>query len=351
MKYVIDFWHKIQKTVLTVLFAIALSSIMILVFTDENPINAYLALLKGSLVGKLNIGTTLTQFTTLLLTSLAFAIAFQGGFFNTGIEGDLFMGSLAATLIGILGSSWPKPILLIATLVGAVTAGMLWSLIPATLNVYLNVNVICACYMLNMAAMYICQYFVLGPFAAPVANPQSLDVGVRIPQILLPSKLTIGIFFAIALLIYFIWALKNSTFGFKLKTMGGNPKHARFAGINPNVIGIKAMLISGALAGFAGFIEIIGNYGYFQNNYALGLGGDGLLAAMIVKCNPKLLPLSAFFVSMLSSGSLYMQQTTGVPKFIADTIAGIFIVIATMETLFKYKEKKKPAAQKVVKEG
>ena len=98
-------------------------------------------------------------------------------------------------------------------------------------------------------------------------------------------------------------------------------------------------MLSGAISGFAGCVEILGNYGYFLNEFASGLGSRGLLAALLVKCNVWLLPISAFFISALSSGSLTLQATTNVPKALADTMTALFIVLASMELLFMYKRR------------
>lgn len=330
-----------KKAVLTVLLALGISTAMILLFTKENPLLAFSALLRGAVVGKANLGATLASFTTLLLNAVAFSMANNAGFFNTGIDGDMYMGALAATIVGIAGKGVFPPFVLALLCIGAaVVAGMLWALIPALLNVYLNVNVICVCIMMNSVAGYICTYFVTGPLSAGSALPQSKPVGVRFPQLLPPSRLNLSIVFAVFVTMYIMWLMQKTTFGFKLKTVGANKLHAQFAGISPKMVGIKAMMLSGAIAGFAGCIEILGNYGYFLNEFAVGIGSRGLLAALIVKCNIFLVPLSAFFIAALSTGSLTMQASTGVPKSLVDTMTALFIVLATMETLFLHQRKK-----------
>jgi simple sugar transport system permease protein len=104
------------------------------------------------------------------------------------------------------------------------------------------------------------------------------------------------------------------------------------------------MMISGALSGFAGCIEVLGNYGYFLNEFASGLGSRGLLTALIVRCNVWLLPIASFFISALSSGSITMQAVTKVPKSLVDTLTALFIILATMETLFLFDRHRKAAA-------
>lgn len=333
--------NKLRRPVLIMILGTALGVLMILLFTAENPLNVFGALLEGSLVGKLNLGSTLTTYTTLLLTSLGFAIAWNAGFFNAGIEGDLCMGALCCTIVGIVGAGLPKIVLIPLCLIASILGGALWALIPAVANIKWGVNLVCSGNMLNMVALYVSQYFICGPLSEGSSNPQSKAVGARISSIFPPSKLSSGFFIAILAAVLLIWAFQSTTFGVHIKMIGSNKKHARYIGVDPERFGIRMMLMSGMLGGIAGFIEILGNYGYFFNNFFVGLGSKGLLAAMIVKCNPKLIPFSALFVSMLSSGALHMQQTTSVSKAFADTLCAIFIVIASMEELFMKDRKKR----------
>ena len=104
------------------------------------------------------------------------------------------------------------------------------------------------------------------------------------------------------------------------------------------------MMLSGAIGGIAGCIEVLGVHGYFLNNFAAGLGTNGMLASLIVKNNVVLAPFMSFFLAVLKSGAMGMQQNTGVPKSIIDTISAVFIIIATMELLFQFQKKRKKTA-------
>ena len=97
------------------------------------------------------------------------------------------------------------------------------------------------------------------------------------------------------------------------------------------------MMVSGAIGGIAGCIEVLGVHGYFLNNFASGLGSNGMLAALIVKCDLRSVPIMALFLGILKSGAMGIQQSTGVPKSIGDTITALFSIFATMETLFSFK--------------
>ena len=329
----------IQKILLTMLLALAIGALFILSI-GENPLEAYGALLRGAFNGKLKIGTTLASFTPLLLTSCAFAVAAKAGAFNVGVEGEVFLGGMAAAYIGINWTFLPAPLRLAACFLGAMAVAALWALIPAVLKAYYRVSEVCVTILMNSVALYITSYLVSGPMSAGVANAQSLPVTVNLPQFMKPSSVNAGLFIALVTVVLMIWVLNKTTFGYKVKTVGTNPAHAEYVGISPKKIFIQSMMVSGALGGMAGCIEVLGVHGYFLNNFAAGLGSNGMLASLIVKNNLIFAPFMSFFLAVLKSGAMGMQQSTGVPKSVVDTITAVFIIVATMELLFQFKDKK-----------
>ena len=328
------------RILLILLLAMGVGAIVILLI-GENPLEAYAALLRGAFNGKRNFGTTLANFTPLLLTSLAFAIASKAGAFNVGVEGEVFLGGIAAAWIGINVNA-PAPILLVLCFVGAALVGAAWAYIPAALKAYWNVNEVCVTILMNYVAQFICSYLVSGPMSAGVANAQSDYVKVNLTQFMKPSSVNTGLFIAIVIALLMIWMLSRTGFGYKVRAVGTNAAFAEFAGISPRRTLIQAMMLSGAIGGIAGCIEVLGVHGYFLNNFATGLGSNGMLAALIVKCDLRTVPIIALFLGILKSGAMGMQQSTGVPKSIVDTITALFIIFATMETLFSFKRASGP---------
>ena len=162
-----------------------------------------------------------------------------------------------------------------------------------------------------------------------------------------PSKLlmgdagsrAMGIFIAIAVTLLTIFVLNKTSLGMKIRMVGTNPANAEFAGINPKHIFMKAMMLSGALGGIAGCIEVLGVHGYFLNNFASGLGTNGMLAALIANNNIITAPIISFFIAILKSGAMGMQQATSVPKSLVDTITAVFIIFACMELIGNFKKK------------
>lgn len=340
----IDF-KSVANVLLPLILALLVGTIIILCL-GENPIVAYKALIEGAFKGKLKLGTTLASFTPLLLTTTAFIIAAKAGGFNVGVEGEVFLGGIVAAYIGINWTFLPKPVLLIACFAGAIVVSALWAFIPAALRMYYNVSEVCTTILMNSVALYITNYLVSGPMSAGAANAQSDPVTVTLPQIMKPSSLNVGIFIAIAVTLLTIYVLNKTSLGMKIRMVGTNPANAEFAGINPKHTFIKAMMISGAIGGIAGAIEVLGVHGYFLNNFATGLGTNGMLAALIVKNNIVTAPAIAFFIAVLKSGAMGMQQATSVPKSLVDTITAVFIIFACMELIGNMRKSKKKMDEK-----
>ncbi len=328
--------NSLLKILATILLAFAVGAVFILLI-GENPVEAYIALFKGAFNGKLKLGTTLAGFTPLLLTSAAFIVAAKAGAFNVGVEGEVFLGGIAAAYVAIYWTFLPKPLLLLASFAVAILVAGFWAFIPAVLKAYYGVSEICTTILMNSVALYITNYLVSGPMSAGVANAQSLPVTVTLPKIMPPSSLNTGIFIALALVVFLIWLTYKSAFGFKIREVGINPANAEYVGVNPKTTFIKAMMLSGAIGGVAGAIEVLGVHGYFLNNFAAGLGSNGMLAALIVKNNMIFAPFMSFFIAVLRAGAMGMQQATDVPKSLVDTITAVFIIFACMDFVLRFK--------------
>lgn len=328
------------KILFTFFLAILVGAIFILAI-GENPIDAYLALLKGALGTKLGRGNVIAGFTPLLLTATAFAVAAKAGAFNVGVEGEVILGGITAAYIGINWGFLSVPLLYLACFTGAIVVAMLWGLIPAILKAYFNVSEVCVTILMNTVALYIGSYLVSGPMSAGVATPQSKPVLVTIPKIMKPSSANMGVFIAILVVLTVIWMTYKTKWGYKIRTVGTNPAHADYAGINSKKVFIGAMLLSAALGGVAGCIEVLGVHGYYLDGFAKDLGTNGMLAALIVKSNMLFTPFLAFFLAVLKAGAMAMQQATSVPKSIVDTISAVFIIIATMDFVIGLQKRRK----------
>lgn len=325
-----------QRAAINILFSMFLAlgaGAVVILLQGESPVEAYAALLRGAFNGKLKFGTTLAGFTPLLLTSLAFIVAAKAGAFHCGIEGCVFLGGIVAAYIGINWTFLPGPIQLTACFIGAMLAAAIWSMIPGMLKIYFNVSEVCCTILMNSVALYITNYLVSGAMSAGTSLPQSANVNVKLSQFMKPSSANTGFFIAIIVTVFIMVLVYRTTFGFRLRLIGTNPLNAEYAGTDPKKMFISAMMLAGSIGGIAGAIEVLGVHGCFLNNFASGLGTNGMLAALICKNNMFAAPFISFFIAVLKSGAMGMQQATDVPKSLVDTITAVFIIFACMNLL------------------
>ena len=313
---------------------------VVVALQGESPVEAYTALVRGAFNGNLKLGTTLAGVTPLLLTSLAFIVAAKAGAFHCGIEGCVFLGGIVAAYIGINWTFLPGPLQIVACFLGAMLVASLWSMIPGVLRIYFNVSEVCCTILMNSVALYITNYLVSGVMSAGTSLPQSADVAVRLTQFMKPSSANTGLFIAIIVTVFIMILVYRTSFGFKLRQIGTNPANAEYAGTDPKKMFISAMMLAGSIGGIAGAIEVLGVHGFFLNNFASGLGTNGMLAALICKNNMFVAPLISFFIAVLKSGAMGMQQATSVPKSLVDTITAVFIIFACMNLIGDIKKKR-----------
>ena len=322
----------IARIIATVVFSMLIGALLILVI-NENPLTVIKELFNGAYGSKLRVGTTIANLTPILLTSTAFAVAAKTGVFNVGVEGCVFLGALGAAYVGINWTFLPAPILIATCFAVAIIIGALWSFIPAYLKVAYNVNEVTVTILMNTVAFYITSYFVSGPMSGGGAVAQSHPVQVSLPKILPPSKANAGLFIAIAVIILIHFVLSKTKFGYKVTATGSNYINAEYAGLKPSWVIIQAMMLSGMVAGIAGCIEVLGVHGVFLNNFAAGLGTDGMLISLISGNNLLVIPFISLFIATLNAGGMGIQITTNVPKSMIDTFVVIIILFASMETL------------------
>lgn len=324
----------------TLLLTLILSMVVGAIFmwlVGYHPLDAYVQLFKGAFIGKVNLGTTLQKFVPILLTGLGFAVAAKVDCFNAGIEGELYLGAMAAAWAGHYVTFLSGILHILFCFLVAMVVGALWAAIPAILKVKWNVNEICVCILSTYVAKYFCSWLCNGPLTAGSGIPQTPNItdDAVLPKILAPSQANFGLFIAIAIIFFIGWMIYKSAVGMKFQMVGLNKKNAEYLGINVKKVVIQGMMVSGALGGIAGAIEVMGAYGYFLDNFSLNIANDGMLASLIVWNDILLVPVMSLFVAALKAGALSMERFAGVPRSIVDTITAVFIIFATMETLFQ----------------
>ena len=296
-----------------------------------SPIDAYKAIWTGALGSTSSLGITAVTTLPLLYAALAFAIPYRAGFFNIGVEGQIYMGGLASVVVGLKVNAPAAVHLPLAVLAGA-AAGSAWALIPAWLKVWRGVNEIVTSLFLNYVAIYLSNYLLAGPLEAPnigVAETATIPNSARFPTLVAETKITAALFLAfVAVLI--VWQLFRSPFGFSLRIIGGSRRVADYLGINVNRAILITFAISGALGGLGGASEILGNQYFLAENFSPGWGYTGIAVAVLGGSSAWGITLSAVFFGVIGAFAEDMQFTNGLsPDFalVVQAVAVIFVLL------------------------
>lgn len=333
---------------LATLAALAVGAVM-LIFLGANPFEAYGALLRGAFGSQNALADTIVRATPLLLVGLGICIAFRGGVINIGGEGQLIVGAITATVLGLTFPEWPAILLVPTAMVAGFLGGALWGGIPGVLKAYYNVNEILSTIMLNIIAVQIMNYLLRGP----LIDPAQLEAASRIPQTarlaqlfdlprLVPTRLHLGALIAVilAFLVYiFLW---RTTIGYQIRAVGLNAAAAKYAGINVNRNIVLALLLSGAFAGLAGAIQVYGvHHRMFTDGSAAGFTGsagfNGIVAALFGKLNPIGTIPAAFIFGALIVGANSLQRAMQVPASFITALNGLVVVFVVSSDIISRK--------------
>jgi len=277
---------------------------------------------------------TLLKFTPLLLQALAFTVPLAAGKFNIGGEGQLIVGAIGATGVGILFADLPAPVLLPLVLVAGVLFGALWAAVPAWLLYQFQMNEILTTVLMNFISFSLIDYIATQVWRDPTAgHPTTLPIGQGgwLPLLVssppLHSGLILALLVAAAIYIY----TDRTSAGYELIATGANPKAAKVYGIAVRRVFILSLVVGGALAGLSGAIEVAGNHHRLieglQSNFLL----LGIIIGLIAKGNNLAVPFVAFFIAILEVGASAMQRTLMIPGemvFIVEALILLFVLLS-----------------------
>jgi ABC-type uncharacterized transport system permease subunit len=306
------------------------------------------ALLTGAAGDTYRLAETAVKACPLLLTGLAVAVALHAGVWNIGAEGQLLLGALAAVWVSQYAVSLPPFLALPLVGILACTAGLVWAGGAALLKQHRHVNEVISTIMLNFIAASLVSYCVHGPLMETAGRyPQTelLPVAARLPLLLPPTRFHLGIFLALAIATI-VWAfLYRTKAGFRLRATGANPTAARFAGIAVDHEITRALLLSGALAGLAGGIEVSGITHRVYEKFSPGYGYTAIAVALVGQRAPLGVVLAAGFFGALEAGSGAVQRNAGVSSVLVTVIQAtvvFFLAAYSTEAIrqrFRRKEK------------
>lgn len=272
---------------------------------------------------------TLVRAVPLMLTGCAIAIAFRAGVFNIGAEGQLLAGGAGAAAVALALPQGHGFAVVLALVAGA-AAGAGWAGIAALLRERFGVLEVISTIMLNFIALYAVSFLVRGPLQEQThAYPQSSSIAdtVRLPHIPGAGRLHVGIVIALGITIALGWMLRYSASGFRLTVVGESPATAESAGeIDVRRVTTLAFIASGALAGVAGAIEILGVTYALYEDLSPGYGYTAIAVALLAGLDPWRVAVTALLFAALEAGAGAMQRDASVPSTLVSVIEALLIL-------------------------
>jgi len=298
------------------------------------------------------ITESLTLATPYIFAGLAVALGFRGGLFNIGAEGQFFMGALGAAFVGYSITGLPKIIHLPLALLGGAAAGAVWGAIPGYLKAKFGAHEVVNTIMMNWIAFRLSDWLLTGPMMAKGFRPvtPNIEASAELPRFF-PDPLRFNWGFPLALLFAFLvyWFLFKTTLGFEIRAVGANPDAAKYSGMNVIRNFVMIMTLSGALAGMAGAVQVLGTDHWVGQGFSAGYGFDSIALALLGKSHPLGVVLAALLFGVLRGGATAMQSMANIPIHIVSVIQGMVIIFVAAPAIIRWIYRLRvPAGQQTV---
>lgn len=347
------------SSVLAIVIGLLFGFLLMIVVSPSESIQGFRIILTGGLNdGLLSVGSMIVFATPLIFTGLSVAFAYRTGLFNIGASGQLMMGALAATAVGVpqwwryegeIRMAMENPFLQlgawhwVAATMAALLAGALWGLIPGMLKAYFNVNEVVSTIMLNYIAMFINSLLITRYlFNSLIGRAFSVAPTALFPRMGMENIFTDGVrssqanvsfFIAIAVVALMYFVLNYTVFGYELKAVGFNRDAARYAGMNAKRNLVLSMTISGALAGLGGAsLFLFAGRNLDPTLQILPQGFDGIAIALLGLGSPIGVFLAGLFFSSLKVGGQFLQLLSFRIEII-DIIISVVIYLAALSLI------------------
>ena len=308
-----------------------------------DPLQVLTLLVKGAFGSRAGIGYTLYYATTFIFTGLAVAVAFHGGLFNIGGEGQAMMGGLGCSLVALgLGAQLPAALLLPLMVAGAMAAGALWAAVPAALQAWRGSHIVITTIMFNFIASALLAYLLVNllkapgsmsvetapyPAAAQLPGMHQLLAALGIAWPRTPLNLSVLLALAAAVAVYFF--LWRSRAGYELRAVGFSPHAAHYGGIRPRGQVMLGMVVSGALAGLVGINELAGVQHRLLLDFVVGAGFTGIAVSLIGRNHPVGILLAALLFGALFQGGAELSfEIPGFSRDMVTTLQGLIVLFS-----------------------
>jgi ABC-type uncharacterized transport system permease subunit len=319
-----------------IILSLLLSGFLLLI-GGTSPVDGIVVLFKGAFGSQFAFEDALLKATPIFLCSLGVAIAFRLQVWNIGAEGQFALGAVGATWMALSFPDAPSYLILPAMIAMAAVAGGLWGLIPAILRQKLKTNEIIVTLMMNYIAILILDYLVYGIWKDPASFgfPMTSEFSnAAIVGRIGNSNFSWGLLHCFVLGTCLWVFLRFTRIGFEIKAAGDNVRAARYAGIPYDRLVMLVMIISGALAGWAGFLEASSTVNRLQPSIMSGYGYTAIVVAWLARLNPFFIGIAAFMLAALRVGVEALQLDLQIPAAFGGIIEGLILLTVLAGGLF-----------------
>ena len=315
-----------------VLMALAITFLLTagpIALAGANPISAYAEFLVVPLTSRFSILEVLVTATPLLLTGTAVALAFRGGYWNIGAEGQLLVGAIMAAAIGQI-AGLPQIIAVPLMILGGAIGGALWALGPALLRVRFGIDEVVTTLLLNPVALLLVNALLHGPWRDPVSGfPESPRIveSAEFPQLLERSRLHLGFIVALLIVSAVGYVVGRTPGGLRLRAVGLSPHGAEFAGIDVGRTLLFTALASGAIAGIAGVGEVAGIQYRLTSGLSPGYGYTGIVVATLGTLTMPGVTFAALLLGDLAVGASSAGRALGIPSQLGAVVQASLLLV------------------------
>lgn len=268
--------------------------------------------------------------TPLVLIAIGLAFCYLANVWNIGAEGQFLIGAicggwLAVETHGTGAGYWVLPAMLFLGALG----GALYALIPALFKVRFGASEILTSLMLVYVAELLLDYLTRVPWRDPKGfnfpTTAEFDPVASMPTLIEGSRLHFGAIIALLVVIGASIVLGRTLMGFEIKVVGAAPRAARFAGFSDKALIVVTFLLSGALAGLAGIVEVTATINHLQPNISPGYGFTAIIVAFLGRLNPLGILIAALFLALTFIGGESAQISLKVPLDLTKVFQGILL--------------------------
>lgn len=300
-----------------------------------------------------DLAGTIRWATPMILAGVAVCIPFKAQVYNLGVDGQIYLGAIAATWVALALPKDSSPISLVLVFAAAALAGAAFAMIPAVLNVYCNTDIVVTTLLLNFVGQYLTEFMAAEVMRDPEKITQ-VNASRTLPENLWLSKLsafgnstaTIGIYIAVVIALLVAFLFFKTTHGYEIKVAGANANFARYGGIRSSKVILKTMALSGAVAGIIGAIEVTGTQHRLIAAFNPDIGFDGIVVALLANNNPLGVLLSGLFFGGLTNSGNVMERVTEVPNIVTQIVMAIIILTISANITIRHIKRKKKAVDK-----